>query len=104
MARDSKGTDDREVVTDYRGTGVTPLMIGLGVVAVLFIIFLAQSTEDVAIEFLFWEVEAPLYVVLLVTMAASAFLTLAVAGIWRRRRRRQRAEHEELGRLRSRRR
>lgn len=103
MARDANGSDDREVVKDYRGTGVTPLMIALGVVAVLFIIFLAQSTEQVAIEFLFWEVEAPLYVVLLVTMAASAFLTLAVAGIWRRRRRRQRAEHEELGRLRSRR-
>lgn len=101
MARGSNGSDEREII-DQRGTGVTPLMIALGVVAVLFIIFLAQSTEEVAIEFLVWEVDAPLYVVLLVTMAASGFLTLAVAGIWRRRRRRQRAEHEELGRLRSR--
>ena len=88
--RDRNGTDDPEVVTDARGTGVTPLMIGLVVVAMLFVVFLAQNAEDVPIEFLAWEGEPPLMVALLVTMVVSAFLTLAVSGIWRRRRRRGR--------------
>ena len=101
--RDRTDTDDPEVVKSYRGTGVTPLMLAMAVISVLFVVFLAQNTDDVPIEFLAWEGEPPLMVALLVTMAASAFLTLAVSGVWRRRRRLRRTEREELGRLRSKR-
>ena len=93
---------DPEVVTSDKGTGVTAVMIAVGVLAVLFIVFLAQSTERIAVEFLVWETDTPLYVVLLSTMATTALATLAVAGVWRRRRRRYRTEHEELERLRAR--
>lgn len=104
MARsDDTSTDTgTETVNNYRGTGVTPLMIVLSVLAVLLIVFLAQNTDSVPIEFLVWDGEAPLFLVVLVSVAASAFLTLGVSGVWRRRRRRQRTEHEELQRLRQR--
>lgn len=92
--------DDRQVVHDYPGTGVTGLMIGLSVLALLLIIFLAQNTDAVPVEFLAWETETPLFVVVLVALAAAAFTTLGVSGIWRRRRRQRRTEHEELERLR----
>lgn len=101
-SRDEPTTGDREVVNNYSGTGVTPVMIVLGIVAVLFVVFLAQNGESVPVEFLGWDVDAPLNVVVLVALVASALATLAVAGIWRRRRRRSRTEREELQRLRSR--
>lgn len=91
-----------EVINVDRGTGVTALLLAASVFAVLFIIFLAQSTDSVPVEFLVWEGEAPLFVVLLATMAATALTTLALAGVWRRRRRRSRSEREELQRLRAR--
>jgi len=96
------GERDPEIIHDARGTGVTPLLIGAGILATLFVIFLAQSNDDVPVEFLVWEGTAPLFVLLLATMAATALLTLAVAGLWRRRRRRARVEREELARLRRR--
>ena len=100
MARTDTPTDDRERVTADKGTGVTPLMILLGLVSVLFVVFLAQNTDTIPIEFLWFEGEPPLFVVLLVTMTATALVTLGVAGVWRRRRRRHLIEREELDRLR----
>lgn len=94
------GGSEREVVHDYPGTGVTAVLIALSLLAVAFIVFLAQNTDSVPLSFLWWELEAPLFVVVLVTLAASAIATLVVAGIWRRRRRRTRTEREELRRLR----
>ena len=100
MARRDSETDDRDTVTADKGTGVTPLMILLGLVSVLFVVFLAQNTDTVPVQFLWLDGEPPLFVVLLVTMTATALVTLGVAGIWRRRRRRHLIEREELDRLR----
>lgn len=91
-----------ETVNNYRGTGVTPVMIALSLLAVFLIVFLAQNTDSVPIEFLVWDGEAPLFVVVLASVVAAAFLTLGISGVWRRRRRRQRTDHEELQRLRQR--
>lgn len=99
----STGSGGTEVVHDPRGTGVTPMLLGVGLLTLLFVVFLAQSVDDVPIEFLLWEGEAPLYVVLLVTMTVTALATLAIAGLWRRRRRRHRTERDELDHLRGRR-
>jgi uncharacterized integral membrane protein len=79
---------------------VTGVMIGLSVLAVLLITFLAQNTEPVPIEFLVWDGEAPLFVIVLVALATAALTTLTVSGVWRRRRRRYRTEREELERFR----
>lgn len=99
-ATDTGSESETVTVTSYRGTGVTMVMIVLSVLAVILIVFLAQNTDSVPIEFLVWDGEAPLFVVVLGSVAAAAFLTLGVSGVWRRRRRRQRTEHEELQRLR----
>jgi uncharacterized integral membrane protein len=92
--------DDPEIIHDYSATGVTGVMIGLSVLAVLLIIFLAQNTDPVPIEFLVWDGEGPLFVIVLVALVAAALTTLAVSGVWRRRRRRYRTERDELERLR----
>lgn len=94
------GGDEPVVVNQYRGTGVSFVLLGLFVVLVVGIIVLAQNTDGVPFEFLWFEAEPPLFVLLLATGAAAAAATLVVAEIWRRRRRRQRTEHEELQRLR----
>lgn len=100
---DTSGTSDSnepEVINRYSGTGVTMLLLGLFILAVLVIILLAQNTQGVPFEFLWFEAEPPLFVLILVTAAAAAALTEVLGGIWRRRRRTQRTEREELQRLR----
>ncbi len=91
---------DPEVVNQYPGTGVTTVLLALFVVFVAGIIVLAQNTADVAFQFLWWDLQSPLIVLLLVAFAVGATSTLGVAGIWRHRRRRSRREREELQRLR----
>lgn len=96
----SPARDEPVVVNRYLGTGVSFVLLGLFVVFVIGIVVLAQNTDGVPFEFLWFEAEPPLFVLLLATGAAAAGATLVVAEIWRRRRRRQRAEHEELQQLR----
>ena len=93
-----QSTQDR--VNAYPATGVTPVLIFLAVLGIFLIVFLAQNAEAVPVEFLAWEADVPLFVVVLVSLAVASLTTLAVAGVWRRRRRHQRTEHEELQRLR----
>jgi uncharacterized integral membrane protein len=100
VADGSGPPDGPEAENRYEGTGVTPVMIVLSLVAVAFVIFIAQNTGSTPVGFLGWDVETSLAVVVLVTMVTTALLTLAVAAVWRRRRRKQRSEHEELRRLR----
>lgn len=96
----TRGADGPDVVNRYPGTGVSALLVGIFAVLVLAIVFLAQNTESVPIEFLIFDAETPLFVILLATLAASSIATLLLAELWRSRRRRQRADHEELERLR----
>lgn len=62
-----------------RTSNVWLALVGLGVVLLLLIIFIAQNTQDVAISFLGWEGEAPLAVSLLAATVAGIFLSV-VAG------------------------
>lgn len=91
-----------EVVDRYPRTGVTGVLLGLGVLALAAVFLLAQNTEAVPFEFLWLDADVPLYVLFLVTALATSLATLLVAAVWRRRRRRLRTEHEELQRLRQR--
>jgi uncharacterized integral membrane protein len=101
LGRRGAGDDGRdERVVPEKGTGVTPTLLLVSALIVALIVFLAQNTETVPVEFLVWDVDAALFVVVLIAMAASAVVTLVVAGVWRRRRRRHRSEREELHRLR----
>lgn len=91
-----------EVVNRYPRTGVTGVLLGLGVLAIAAVFLLAQNTEEVPFEFLWFDADVPLYVLFLVTALGASLATLLAAAVWRWRRRRGRTEHEELQRLRQR--
>jgi uncharacterized integral membrane protein len=72
-----------------RTSGAWVAVVGLGLLLVLLVIFIAQNTQDVHVSFLGWDGEAPLSVALLIASVAGILLT-AVAGtlrIWQLRRR-----------------
>lgn len=91
-----------EVVNRYPRTGVTAMLVGLGVLALAAVFLLAQNTERAPFEFLWFDADVPLYVLFLVTALAASMATLLASAIWRGRRRKLRTEHEELQRLRQR--
>jgi len=62
-----------------RTSGIWTAVVGLGVVLVLLVIFIAQNTQSVSVSFLGWSGSAPLAVSLLIATAAGLFLA-AVAG------------------------
>lgn len=86
----------------FRGTGVSvALVIGV-VVTVLAIIVAIQNTDDVGVDFLAWDVEAPLVAVILAAGVAGVLFDEILGFFWRRRRRHHLAERAELRRLRRR--
>lgn len=64
-----------------RTSGFYTAIIGLGVVLVLLIIFIAQNTEPSSIRFLMWEGTAPQAVLLLIATAAGIFLTAMASSL-----------------------
>ncbi|NHZ71170.1 MAG: DUF1049 domain-containing protein [Proteobacteria bacterium] len=63
------------------------LVLALAITAVA-ATFIAQNTEDVSVDFLFLSGQAPLYVVIVISMALGALLTVILGGLRRRRKRR----------------
>jgi uncharacterized integral membrane protein len=91
-----------EVEPAFQGTGVSvALVIGV-VVTVLAIIVAVQNTDDVGIDFLAWDVDAPLVAVILAAAVAGVLFDEILGFFWRRRRRHHLAERAELRRLRRR--
>jgi uncharacterized integral membrane protein len=62
-----------------RTSGFWAAVIGLGVVLVLLIIFIAQNTRRTTVSFLAWDGQVPVAVALLIAAAAGLFLA-TVAG------------------------
>ena len=60
-----------------------------------------QNTDSVPVEWLFFDVDTPLVLLLLITAVAAVLLSEALGYIWRRRRRRRAEEKAELERLRA---
>ena len=65
-----------------RTSGLYAATIGLGVVLVLLIIFIAQNTRKTTVSFLGWNGEVPVAVGLLIAAVAGLFLA-GVAGMLR---------------------
>lgn len=65
-----------------RTSGFYAATIGLGVVLVLLIIFIAQNTRKTTVSFLGWDGEVPVAVGLLIAAVAGLFLA-GVAGMLR---------------------
>lgn len=86
----------RDPLRGSRTSGIWIGVVGLGLVLLLLIIFIAQNTQKVSVAFLGWDGEAPLAVTLLIATVAGLFLT-AAAGSLRilqlRRRVRREAKH-----------
>jgi uncharacterized integral membrane protein len=62
-----------------RTSGIWAAVVGLGIVLLLLVVFIAQNTQSVSVSFLGWSGTAPLAVSLLIATAAGLFLA-AVAG------------------------
>jgi uncharacterized integral membrane protein len=81
-----------------RTSGVYAAVIGLGVVLILLIIFIAQNTRRTTVSFLAWDGQVPVAVALLVAAVAGLFLagmagTLRIMQLRRRVKRGTRAAH-----------
>ena len=79
-----------------RTSGIWAAVVGLGVVLLLLVIFIAQNTQSVSVSFLGWSGSAPLAVSLLIATAAGLFLA-AVAGSLRILQLRRRVRRDKRG-------
>lgn len=77
--------------------GLAAFLLGV----VLLVVFVVQNAQSVVLQFLGWEGEYPLSLIIIMVIAISVILDEILGGLLRRRRRRRRAEKEELRRLRS---
>ena len=68
------------------------LVVG-GILAVVLLLTIVQNTDDTSVNFLFWDVTAPLWIVLLVT-AGIAIVIWELVSTARRRRRAKREKHK----------
>jgi uncharacterized integral membrane protein len=60
--------------------------------ATLLVIFMVQNTEDVTLEFLFWDFTWPLWLIVLLSATLGALIWLGLGVIRRHRRRAERRD------------
>ena len=85
----------------YRGTGVWFSVVVALLVAAAFLVFVAQNTDGVNVQWTVWDVNVSLAAVVFGAMLLGSALTLALGAIWRIRHRRRLRERDELKRLRA---
>jgi len=81
---------DQDVSVRYESSGVAAGVISLLIVGALIVVIVAQNSDDVPFELLWWSVNAPLAVLLLGAALLTFVVDQCVGVIWRRRRRRLR--------------
>jgi uncharacterized integral membrane protein len=69
-------------------TGLSPALIGFGIVAIVAVIFIVQNSERTDVNFLFFDVNSRIWVALLVAIGLGVLLDRLLLGWWRRRRKR----------------
>ena len=72
-----------------RGMGT---LIGLGIVGILFLIFIFQNTEKVKFQFLFFDFTWPAWLMLLVLFVLGMLAGFITSALLRRRRRKARRD------------
>jgi uncharacterized integral membrane protein len=82
------------------GTGIMPAVVTGIVLAAVVIIFVAQNTERVQLEWLWLDFRTTPGVLVLVTAFVAVVAAVVIGAIVRRNRRIRLNEHEELDRLR----
>ena len=87
--------------TRFVGTGFYwPVVAGM-LLAAAIVVLVFQNTDSVRVEWLWLAAEAPLVVIVLVTILVTGLFTEIFGWVWRRRRRQALSDREELSRLRS---
>jgi len=75
----------------YEGAGVMAGLLVLLAVAILVVVVVAQNTDRVTFELLWWDARVPLAVLVLCAALATLVVDQVVGLVWRRRRRKLRA-------------
>ena len=83
-----------------RAIGVWTSVVVLVLAATAFLVFVAQNTDEVDVEWTVWSVGVSLAAVVFGSMLLGAVGALAAMTAWRLRRHRRLREREELRRLR----
>ena len=73
---------DSDPLRGSRTSGFWAATVGLGVVLLLLIVFIAQNTRQTTVSFLAWDGQVPVSVALLIAAVAGLFLAL-LAGLLR---------------------
>jgi uncharacterized integral membrane protein len=82
LLREGMDRKDGDPLRGSRTSGVWAATVGLGVVLLLLIIFIAQNTRQVTVSFLAWDGRVPVAVALMIAAVAGLFLAL-MAGLLR---------------------
>lgn len=85
----------------FAGTGISWAFIFGAILTAAIIILAVQNTDPVPVKLYFWEAEAPLIIVMLVTALFVVLIDELIGLIIRRRKRKVLAEREELKRFRA---
>lgn len=86
--------------TEYRGVRIwATVLIGLAA-AIALLVFVAQNTDQVTVEWTVWKVDVSLAAVVFGAMILGAVIALVAGFVWRFQRRRRLRERQELKRLR----
>ena len=93
------GERDPDPLRGSRTSGIWVAVVGLGLLLLLLVVFIAQNTQTVNVTFFGWDGTAPLSVTLLIAAVAGLFLAVA-AGTLRilQLRRRVRRDKRSSGR------
>jgi len=82
LAGEAQARDGKDPLRGSRTSGFWAATVGLGVVLVLLIIFIAQNTRKTTVSFLAWDGQVPVAVALLIAAVAGMFL-VGLAGMLR---------------------
>lgn len=74
--------DGKDPLRSSRTSGFWAAVVGLGLILVLLIVFIAQNTRTTTVSFLAWDGEVPVAVALLIAAVAGLFLA-GLAGMLR---------------------
>jgi uncharacterized integral membrane protein len=82
VLREELDHHDGDPLRGSRTSGFWAATVGLGVVLLLLIIFIAQNTRQTTVSFLAWDGQVPVSVALMIAAVAGLFLAL-LAGLLR---------------------
>lgn len=99
---DQHSSKRRHPRLEFRGTGIYWRLLLAFVIAIAILVGIIQNSQTIELKYLGWDLRTPLIVVLLGTIVATALAGTLIGVEWRRRRRRQLTEAEELRDLRGR--